>query len=79
MKVKIIVSALESGEFIETHSEVWSGEIEILRDNVYLTSISIMAEGEMQPICQIPFSLGKGHYLWIPPEEGLDINVNNPD
>jgi hypothetical protein len=30
--------------------------------------LSILGEGQMQPICQIPFSTGIGHYVWIAPE-----------
>lgn len=47
-------------------SEVWSGDVEILREGVYITKISLLADGEPQPICDVPFSMSKGFYMWVP-------------
>jgi len=49
------------------HVCVWSGDVEFLNDHVYVTKISILAEGQPQPICDVPFSLNKGYYMWVPP------------
>ena len=68
MKISIIISTIQEGQTESNRSKVWEGELEILRDQEYLTMISVMAEGEMQPICQIPFALGIGHYVWIAPD-----------
>jgi hypothetical protein len=70
MKVKIVINTVEVNDgkvSEEDRSEVWSGELDILRENVYLTKLSIIAEGEPQPICDIPFSLATGYWAWIPP------------
>lgn len=58
------------------HICIWEGDIEILRENVYVTKISIIADGEdmPQPICDIPFSMNKGYYLWVPA-----INHDDPN
>lgn len=70
MKVRIVIDTVEvsGGITSKLRSEVWSGDLEILRDKEYLTRISILGHGEPQPICQIPFAIGIGHYLWIPPD-----------
>ena len=75
MKIKIVIQTHEvepsddpfKTRYRRRQSEVWSGELEILKDNEYLAKISVIAEGEPQPICDIPFAIGIGHYLWIPP------------
>ena len=77
MKVKIIIQSWHTepadnpSPFVVKHqrrsSEVWSGEIDILDDTEYLAKISIIGEGIPQPIADIPFAIGIGHYMWIPP------------
>jgi hypothetical protein len=49
-------------------SQVWAGEMDILSDKEYLTKVSVIAEGQAHPICDIPFAIGIGHWLWCPPE-----------
>lgn len=49
-------------------SEVWSGELEIIPKGVYLLKMSVIAEGEPHPIVEVPFSIGIGHWLWVPPD-----------
>lgn len=56
----------------QRHIQVWSGEIDIERDNIYVTKISIIADGEPQPICDVPFSLNRGYYMWVPPHVELE-------
>lgn len=66
MKIRIVIEDHEGDPTRQAKSEVWSGEIDILKDNVYVTKISILADGEPMPICDIPFSLNKGWYMWVP-------------
>jgi hypothetical protein len=76
MKVKIVVAALEDKEpggldqfqqrTEETRSVIWEGELDILRDNIYITKISVIGEGEEHPIVDIPFSLDQGWWQWMP-------------
>ena len=67
MKVKIVIKTMDKDG--ESHrSEVWSGEMDILDDDEYLVKMSIIAEGKPEPIVDIPFALGTGYYVWIPPE-----------
>jgi hypothetical protein len=90
MKVRIVIQTMEPNADNETwghrHSEVWSGDLELLDKNEYLTKISVIADGEPQPICDIPFAIGIGHYMWIPPDsaieqlsEGYSIHEGNTD
>lgn len=72
MKIRIVIEDHEGDPTRQAKSEVWSGEIDILRDNVYVTKISILADGEPMPICDIPFSLNKGWYAWIPGIQGSE-------
>lgn len=56
-------------------SEVWRGDLDINDQDTYLTMISIIADGVAHPICDIPFAIGVGHWLWVPPDpigEGED-------
>ena len=71
MKIQIIIDTHVEGENGNHRSEVWKGEMEILNKQEYLVMISVMAEGQPQPICQIPFAIGHGHYIWVPPEPTL--------
>ena len=66
MKTKIVITTVKDGDGGLRRSEVWSGEMNILDDEEYLVEMSIIAEGKPQPIVNIPFSPGRGHYLWIP-------------
>lgn len=86
MKVRIIVNSWVDDRtkeeqsqpfFVKGHpenSEVWRGDMEILGENVYLLRLSVLADGEPQPICDVPFSLGSGYYMWVPPEGGLEYD-----
>jgi hypothetical protein len=51
---------------------VWEGDLDISEEGQYITKLSIYAEGQPQPICDVPFSLGTGHYQGIPAEFGED-------
>ena len=81
MQIRIIINALEVNndnpdQLWRMTSEVFRGDIDILKETGrYITKISIIAEGEPQPICDIPFSLAEGHYMWIPP----DMESENDD
>jgi hypothetical protein len=70
MKVKIVVedvTQLYGGRRLEfSRSQIWEGELDLLDDNVYITKVSIIAEGHEHPICDIPFSMDTGHWLWVP-------------
>lgn len=68
MKIRIVIDTHVEGEEGMHRSPIWEGEIEIHNDKEYITLISVMAEGEPQPICQIPFAIGIGHYIWVPPD-----------
>lgn len=72
MKVSIIITTQKAEESGMHRSKVWEGEIEILDHQEYLTMISIMGEGQPQPICQVPFAIGIGHYLWIAPDSSWE-------
>ena len=77
MKVRIIITTRKQEEIGEHRAEVFNGDLEIRDNTEYLTMISVMAEGQPQPICQVPFAIGIGHYLWIPPDsEWQQINDN---
>lgn len=91
MKVRIVVEDYEVDPRDDTPMEaavrqrktvVWSGDMEILQDRIYVTKISLIAEGEPRPICDIPFSLNRGYYLWIPAmvddEEDLTLTLHDP-
>lgn len=71
MKVQIIIDTVKEGENLFTgtnRSKVWEGELEIIDEKEYLVLITIMGEGMPQPIVQLPFAKGIGHYIWIPPD-----------
>jgi hypothetical protein len=80
MRLKIIINTfvdtrtkeeIKDPFYVKGHNEmvqVWSGDLDIKEDNVYLTKVSMIAEGIAHPICDIPFAIGLGHYLWIPPD-----------
>lgn len=73
MKVKLVIQTQVASEDGITgyrrSSEIWSGDIDLNLDKgEYLAKLSVIAEGQPQPICDIPFSLGIGYYMWIPPD-----------
>ena len=75
MKVKIAiesVSPIDGSTLGTRHTIVWEGEMEILTDTEYITKISFIGEGEPQPICDMPFAIGIGHYRWIPGSPDYD-------
>jgi hypothetical protein len=51
----------------EERAEIWRGEINIEKESTYITKVSIIADGEEHPICDIPFSLTEGFWQWVPP------------
>lgn len=72
MKVKIVINTSDAEGHGIRRSEIWNGEMEILDKKEYLVMISVIGEGQPQPICQIPFAMGIGHYLWVPPDKEID-------
>lgn len=72
VKVKIIINTRKAEEDRDNRSCIWEGELEILDKDEHLMLISVMAEGQPQPICQVPFAIGIGHYLWIPPDRSYE-------
>jgi hypothetical protein len=66
MKVRITIDTQVQGENGTHRSKIWEGELDILNHTEYLTMVSVIAEGEPQPICQVPFAIGIGHYIWVP-------------
>lgn len=70
-KVKIVimsVAEVPGQKPAYRRTEVWSGDMDILDQSEYIAKISFIAEGEPQPLCDIPFATGIGHYVWIPGE-----------
>lgn len=61
MKVRFILNTLEDN--VRTAQEIWKGELEI-PSGVLLMKVSVIAEGEPHPICDIPFSLTEGYWSW---------------
>lgn len=45
---------------------IGQGEISEEPDT-YLMKISMFVNGTEQPVCDVPFAIGIGHWLWIPP------------
>ena len=59
--------------FVRGHHEtveVWTGDLDIIPENIYLLKLSLLGEGEPRPICDVPFSTGVGYWLWYSPENG---------
>lgn len=73
MKIRIQIQTQKEGEDGSHRAEIWSGDMEILDHKEYLTLISIIGEGELHPICQVPFAKGIGHYIWVPPDIESDV------
>lgn len=71
MHLKFILNTLErpskEGGMVRTSQEIWSGEMQ-LPDGVLVMKVSVIAEGEPHPICDVPFSLTEGYWEWHPPE-----------
>ena len=72
MNVKMIIQTFKEGEEGTHRSEIWSGELDIKDKTEYLMLVSVIAEGQPHPICQVPFAIGIGHYLWIPPDDDME-------
>ena len=71
MKCKLIITTAKEGENGRHRAQLWEGEIELKDKTEYLAMVTLLAEGQEHPICQIPFAMGIGHWHWIPdaPEE----------
>lgn len=75
MKLKFVLNTLEGfdkGEafnqtYVRTAQEIWNGEID-LPDGVLVMKVSVIAEGQPHPICDVPFSLTEGYWTWHSPE-----------
>lgn len=76
MRVRIVIDTFKPSEGIGSPFKfegrrqstlVWQGEIDILDNTEYITKISLIGEGQPQPLCEVPFALGMGHYQWMPP------------
>lgn len=72
VKLKFVLNTLEptdpnSSGFVRTSQEIWKGEMD-LPDGVLVMKVSVIAEGQPHPICDVPFSLTEGYWKWIPPE-----------
>lgn len=75
MKAKIVITtaSVEESEYQGMkRSEVWNGELDILDNREYLLRFSIIAEGQPQPIVDVPFAIGMGHWIWIPPDREIE-------
>ena len=68
MKVKMVIETRQAEQEGNNRSQIWEGELDIKDKDEYLMMVSVIAEGQPQPICQVPFAIGIGHYLWIPPD-----------
>jgi len=71
MKIKIIIDTQKAEADSHNRSLVWEGELEILDEQEYLMKISMMGEGQAQPLCEVPFAIGIGYYHWFPPSMGI--------
>lgn len=72
VKVKIIIQTRDKDTGNRRTSEVWSGELSMETETEYLAKVSLIGEGEPQPLCDIPFATGIGHYVWYPPDDAMD-------
>lgn len=79
MKVKIIIDTQKTEADSHNRSLVWEGEMEILDKEEYLVRVSIVGEGQPQPLCQIPFALGIGYYHWFPPDMRVNDDMGDGD
>lgn len=73
MKVSMIITTRKAEENGTHRSKVWEGELEIKDDTEYLMMISVIAEGVNEPIVQVPFAKGIGHYVWVPDDLSTEI------
>lgn len=69
MIVRLTIDATD-GTF-SSRSLVWEGDIAIEDKTQYITKVSVIGEGEPQPLCEIPFAIGVGYYIWIPGQHEL--------
>lgn len=74
MKVRILIDTHKEGEDGNHRAIVWEGDMEIIDKQEYLMMISLLGEGQPQPLCQAPFTIGIGHYIWVPPESIGQVN-----
>lgn len=75
MKAKIVITtaSVEDAEYRgRRRSEIWSGDMDILDDREYLLRFCIIVEGQPQPIVDVPFAIGIGQWVWIPPDPGKE-------
>lgn len=79
MKVKMAIQTRKAEDEMNRHAVIWEGELEIKDKDEYLMMISVIADGVPQPICQVPFSIGMGHYLWIPPDREYHEMLGKPE
>lgn len=70
MKIRITIDGTDGT--MRHRSQVLEQDVEILDKRLYITKVSILGEGEPQPICEVPFAIGCGYYLWIPPSHDDD-------
>ena len=63
----MVITTQKAEESGQHRSVIWEGDLEILDENEYLMMISMIGEGQPQPLVTVPFGLGIGHYVWIPP------------
>ena len=80
MKIKIIINTRKADQESDNRSVVWEGDLEILDKEEYLMKILMIGEGQPQPLCDIPFAIGIGHYLWFPPDNSVaEVMGDYPD
>jgi len=72
MNVKMVIRTFKEGEDGVHDSEIWNGELEIKDHKEHLMLVSVIAEGQPHPICQVPFAIGIGHWVWIPDDMEKD-------
>lgn len=79
MKIKIMINTRKAEDTADNRSVIWEGDLEILDKEEYLMKISMIGEGQPQPLCEIPFAIGIGHYLWFPADNSVaEVIGDNP-
>jgi len=68
MKIKIMINTRKADDIADNRSVIWEGDLEILDKEEYLMKISMIGEGQPQPLCEVPFAIGIGYYHWFPPD-----------
>lgn len=79
MKIKIMINSRIAEEPADRRSVIWEGELEIKDGEEYLTKVSIIGEGQPQPLVEVPFGINVGHYLWIPADDGMAALLGDAD